>query len=82
MDFDELRRQFYERLKEQKERHDGGSHWVGWAGRPRSETRVEPVGGFALGPEGSGPRWRSRESVAGRTIVRMVDLMCVTFRSL
>ena len=29
---DELRQQFYERLKEQKERHDGGNRWVGTGG--------------------------------------------------
>ena len=28
MDWEELRRRFYARLKQQKERHDGGSHWV------------------------------------------------------
>ena len=32
LDLDELRRRFEERLQEQKERHDGGSHWIGTGG--------------------------------------------------
>ncbi|MCA9658125.1 MAG: VWA domain-containing protein, partial [Myxococcales bacterium] len=32
LDIDELRRQFFERLKEQKERHDGGNRWIGTGG--------------------------------------------------
>jgi uncharacterized protein with von Willebrand factor type A (vWA) domain len=32
LDLEELRRQFEERLAEQDERHDGGSHWVGTGG--------------------------------------------------
>jgi uncharacterized protein with von Willebrand factor type A (vWA) domain len=31
-DFDELREEFEERLGEQEERHDGGSHWIGTGG--------------------------------------------------
>lgn len=32
LDLDELRRQFEERMREQKERHDGGNRWVGTGG--------------------------------------------------
>ncbi len=32
LDLDELRQQFEERLQEQTERHDGGSHWIGTGG--------------------------------------------------
>jgi uncharacterized protein len=32
IDFEELQRQFEERLKEQKERHDGGNRWIGTGG--------------------------------------------------
>jgi uncharacterized protein with von Willebrand factor type A (vWA) domain len=32
LDFEELRRLFEERLREQSERHDGGSHWIGTGG--------------------------------------------------
>ncbi len=32
LDLDELREQFEERLAEQDERHDGGSHWIGTGG--------------------------------------------------
>lgn len=45
MDLDELRRQFEERLKEQKERHDGGSHWIGTGG-------ISPFGHGGSHPSG------------------------------
>ena len=32
MELDELRRRLNERMREQNERHDGGSHWVGTGG--------------------------------------------------
>src|SRR4051812_32671547 len=32
LDMDELRRLFEERLREQKERHDGGNKWIGTGG--------------------------------------------------
>ncbi|MEM9073610.1 MAG: VWA containing CoxE family protein, partial [Myxococcota bacterium] len=32
LDPDELERMFEERLREQKERHDGGNHWIGTGG--------------------------------------------------
>lgn len=32
MDLDQLREMFEQRMQEQKERHDGGSHWVGTGG--------------------------------------------------
>ena len=56
LDFDELRRQFYERLKEQKERHDGGSHWVGTGG-------TSPFGNSGRASRGrdTAPRCRRRD---------------------
>lgn len=44
-DFDELRRLFEERMKEQKERHDGGSKWIGTGG-------TSPFGHGGHHPEG------------------------------
>ena len=33
MSIDELWKEFYKRLKEQEERHDGGSRWIGTGGK-------------------------------------------------
>ena len=61
LDFDELRRQFYERLKEQKERHDGGSHWVGTGGTSPFGNSGRASRGIRVGPGGQ----RSALAVAG-----------------
>lgn len=55
LDLDTLRRMFEERLKEQKEQHDGGSHWVGRGGTsPFGHSGYHPSG-VSLGQErGSG----------------------------
>jgi uncharacterized protein with von Willebrand factor type A (vWA) domain len=44
-DMEELMRQFRERLKEQKERHDGGAKWIGTGG-------VSPFGAYGYHPGG------------------------------
>jgi len=49
---DELRRQFYERLKEQKERHDGGSKWVGSGGTSPFGTGGRASKGIQVGGGG------------------------------
>lgn len=61
MDFDELRRQFYERLKEQTERHDGGNHWVGTGGTSPFGSQGRSRNGIRVGPGGN----RSAVAVAG-----------------
>lgn len=49
VDLDELRRLFRERLEQQTERHDGGSHWVGTGGRsPFGWGGIHP-GGIRVG---------------------------------
>ena len=54
LDLDELRRQFEERLAEQEERHQGGSHWVGSGGTsPFGHSGANP-GGIRVGGEGRG----------------------------
>ncbi|OPY72736.1 MAG: VWA domain containing CoxE-like protein [Syntrophorhabdus sp. PtaU1.Bin050] len=61
-DMEELMRQFRERLKEQKERHDGGAKWIGTGG-------VSPFGAYGYHPGGirvGGESWmQSAAKVAG-----------------
>ena len=61
MSFDELRRQFYERLKEQTERHDGGSHWIGTGGTSPFGSQGRSRNGIRVGAGGN----RSAVAVAG-----------------
>ena len=45
MDLDELLREFEKRLKEQKEQHDGGNHWIGRGGTsPFGHSGYHPAG--------------------------------------
>jgi uncharacterized protein with von Willebrand factor type A (vWA) domain len=54
LDLDELRRMFEERLREQNERHDGGSHWIGTGGTsPFGAGGYHPTG-IRVGPQGGG----------------------------
>lgn len=54
LDLDELRRMFEERLREQKERHDGGGHWIGTGGTsPFGAGGYHPTG-IRVGPQGGG----------------------------
>ncbi len=61
-DMEELMRQFKERLKEQKERHDGGHKWIGTGG-------TSPFGAYGHHPGGirvGGESWmQSAAKVAG-----------------
>ncbi len=51
---DELRRKLEERLREQKERHDGGSHWIGTGGTsPFGHGGYHPTG-VRIGGVGGG----------------------------
>jgi len=61
MDWEELRRRFMERLKEQGERHDGGSHWIGTGGTSPFGTGGRSRGGVQVGGGGA----RSAVAVAG-----------------
>jgi uncharacterized protein with von Willebrand factor type A (vWA) domain len=45
IDMNELRRMFEERMREQKERHDGGNRWIGTGG-------TSPFGAFGAHPSG------------------------------
>lgn len=72
MPFDEIRRQFYERLKEQTERHDGGDRWIGTGGtspygshgRSRNGIRVGSGGHRSAVAVASERRWRNYRSDA------------------
>lgn len=53
LDLEELRRQFEERLEEQKERHDGGNRWIGTGGTsPFGHSGTNPAGVRVGGPGG------------------------------
>lgn len=54
LDLDELRRRFEERLREQKERHDGGDRWIGTGGTsPFGQVGTNPAG-VRVGGSGGG----------------------------
>ncbi len=54
LDWDTLREEFEKRLAEQKERHDGGNHWVGTGGTsPFGNGGVNPAG-IRVGGSGGG----------------------------
>lgn len=53
-DWDELRKEFEKRLREQDERHDGGNHWVGTGGTsPFGQGGQNPMG-IRVGEGGGG----------------------------
>jgi uncharacterized protein len=61
MSLEEMRRLFYERLKEQRERHDGGSKWIGTGGTSPFGNSGRANQGIRVGPGGQ----RSALAVAG-----------------
>jgi len=62
-----LRRRFEQRLREQTERHDGGSHWVGTGGASPFGNSGNHPGGIRVGGEG---RARSAIQIAGERCYR------------
>ena len=62
LDIETIRRMFEERMKEQKERHDGGTHWVGTGGASPFGNNGYYPGGIRVGGTGGG---RSAVQVAG-----------------
>ncbi|MCR4843031.1 MAG: VWA domain-containing protein [Eubacterium sp.] len=61
-DFDEIMKMFEERLKEQKEKHHGGSYWVGTGGTSTMGRGGYNPAGIRVGGEG---RHRSAVQIAG-----------------
>src|SRR5579883_3030608 len=54
LDMEELRKLFEERMREQKERHDGGNRWIGTGGTsPFGANGTHPTG-VRVGPKGGG----------------------------
>ena len=67
LDPDELRRLFEERMREQKERHDGGNRWIGTGGTsPFGANGTHPTGA-RVGDKGGG---RSAMAVADARVYR------------
>ena len=54
LDMDELRRLFEERLREQKERHDGGNRWIGTGGKSPFGANGQHPSGLRVGAQGGG----------------------------
>jgi uncharacterized protein len=54
IDMEELRRLFEERLKEQKERHDGGNRWIGTGGTSPFGSGGQNPSGIRVGARGGG----------------------------
>ncbi|MEW6056604.1 MAG: VWA domain-containing protein [Bdellovibrionota bacterium] len=67
LNLEELMRLFEERLKEQTERHDGGSYWIGTGGRSPFGTQGYHPSGLSLG---SG---QPNISGGGRSMLRTSD---------
>lgn len=61
LDMDELRKLFEERMREQKERHDGGNRWIGTGGSSPFGAGGKNPTGVRVGPKGGG---RSAMAVA------------------
>jgi uncharacterized protein with von Willebrand factor type A (vWA) domain len=54
LDSEELRRLFEERMKEQKERHDGGNRWIGTGGTSPFGAQGTHPSGIRVGAKGGG----------------------------
>jgi uncharacterized protein len=54
LDLEEVLRRFEERLREQKERHDGGNYWIGTGGTSPFGRGGEHPMGIQVGPAGGG----------------------------
>ncbi len=53
---EELMREFYKRMQEQKERHDGGNHWIGTGGTSPFGNSGHAESGVRVGGESAGGR--------------------------
>ncbi|MBK6462554.1 MAG: VWA domain-containing protein [Myxococcales bacterium] len=54
LDMEALRKQFEERMREQRERHDGGNRWVGTGGTSPFGAHGAHPSGLRVGPAGGG----------------------------
>lgn len=67
LDLDQLKKMFEERLREQKERHEGGAYWIGTGGRSPFGTNGYHPTGISL------RRGPPSPSGGGRSMVRSAD---------
>ena len=67
LDLEKLKQLFEERLREQKERHDGGNSGSAPAARRRSATRAQPREGIRVGGAGGSRSARCRSPTRART---------------
>ncbi len=63
---EELKRMLEERLQEQKERHDGGSHWIGTGG-------TSPFGTGGVHPTGISLRSIPASGAGGKSLLNSID---------
>jgi len=54
LDMEELRKLFEQRMREQKERHDGGNRWIGTGGTSPFGAQGSHPSGLRVGPMGGG----------------------------
>ncbi|WP_394835152.1 VWA domain-containing protein [Pendulispora rubella] len=54
LDMEELRKLFEERMRQQKERHDGGNRWIGTGGTSPFGAQGAHPSGLRVGPMGGG----------------------------
>jgi uncharacterized protein with von Willebrand factor type A (vWA) domain len=66
LDLEEVLRRFEERLKEQKERHDGGNRWIGTGGTSPFGRGGEHPQGIQVGPQGGGGRGGAMKTADAR----------------
>jgi len=66
LDLEGLRKKFEERLKQQKERHDGGNRWIGTGGTSPFGTNGRNPSGMRVGGGGG----RSAMAVAGERLFK------------
>jgi len=66
LDLEEVLRRFEERLKEQKERHDGGNHWIGTGGTSPFGRGGEHPQGIQVGPGGGGGKGGAMKTADAR----------------
>ena len=67
LDLEALKRLFEERMREQKERHDGGNRWIGTGGTSPFGAHGAHPSGVRVGPNGGG---RSAMAVADARVYR------------
>lgn len=66
LDLEEVLRQFEERLREQRERHDGGNYWIGTGGTsPFGRGGFNPSG-IQVGPKGGGGKGGAMQTADAR----------------